>query len=264
VNVPIPPRPDLASTSPASVRTASSGRPLATWSWWEAIGLYVVTFLIAGFAIIPIIVLMGDSERGSGLGAAGVVSTIAADLLMAALWVWWLQRRHREWREAIVLVPEPDRWWREIGAGVATGLVLVPAVGIVSLTLQGILSGLLDHDVSAPQQVSSDLSGAAAAAAVFLAVVIAPITEEFFFRGILFRALRDRRGFWIAALGSAIPWGIVHVTTSPWEENLLLQLPIACMGIVLAWLYDRRGTLTANVVAHMAFNAVGIALILSG
>jgi membrane protease YdiL (CAAX protease family) len=35
------------------------------------------------------------------------------------------------------------------------------------------------------------------------------------------------------------------------------------MGIVLAWVYDRRGTLLTTVAAHMAFNAVGIALILS-
>jgi hypothetical protein len=258
VNLPIPPRPDL------STPTGASGRPLATWSWWEGIGLYLATFLVAGFAIIPIIVLMGDTDRDAALGAPGIVSTVVADLLMAGRWVWWLQRRHREWRESIVLVPEPDRRRREIGVGVGIGLVLVPAVGLVSLTLQGALSAVLDREVQAPEQVSSDLSGLAAAAAVLLAVVIAPLTEEFFFRGVLFRSLRDRRGsFWIAALGSAIPWGVVHVTTAGWDENLLLQVPIACMGIVLAWVYDRRGTLLTTVAAHMAFNAVGIALILS-
>jgi membrane protease YdiL (CAAX protease family) len=240
------------------------GRPLATWSWWEGIGLYLVAFLIAGFAIIPIIVVMGDTDRDAALGVSGVVSTIVADVLMAGIWVWWLQRRHREWRESIVLVPPRDRRWKEIGIGVLTGLILVPAVGLVSVTLQNALSSLLDRDVRPPEQVSPDLSGLGAAAAVLLAVVIAPLTEEFFFRGVLFRALRDRRGsFWLAAFGSAIPWGIVHITTAPWYENLLLQVPIACMGIVLAWLYDRRGNLTTTVAAHMAFNAVGIALILS-
>jgi membrane protease YdiL (CAAX protease family) len=259
VNVPIPPRPDL------SIDAGASDRPLATWSWWEGIGLYLVAFLVAGFAIIPIIVLMGDTDRDAALGASGVVSTIVADLLMAGIWVWWLQRRHREWRASMVLVPSPDRRWKEVGVGVVTGLLLVPAVGLVSLTLQGVLSELLDRDVRAPEQVSSDLSGLAAAAAVVLAVVIAPLTEEFFFRGVLFRSLRDRRGsFWLAAFGSAIPWGIVHVTTAGWADNLLLQVPIACMGIVLAWVYDRRGTLLTTVAAHMAFNAVGIALILSG
>jgi membrane protease YdiL (CAAX protease family) len=256
VSVPIPPRPDLAQSVP-------SDRPPATWTWWEAIGVYVVSFLIAGFAIIPIIVLMGGDEAGVGLGAAGIVSTIAADLLMAGLWIWWLRRRHPAWRACIVPVPDRDRRWREIGIGVAVGLVLVPAVGLVSLSLQSMLSDVLGRDVNAPEQVSSDLSGLAAAAAVLLAVVIAPVTEELFFRGILFRSMRDRGGFWIAALVSSVAWGLVHVTTSPWEENLLLQVPIACMGIVLAWLYDRRGNLTASVAAHMAFNAVGIVLILS-
>lgn len=259
MSAPIPPRPDV---SPAP---SAPGRPLATWSWWEGIGLYLVSFLVAGVAIIPVIVLMGGTDRDASLGATGVVSTMVADLLMAGIWVGWLQRRHREWREAIAIVPAPQRRWREIGVGIAAGLVLVPAVGLVSLTLQRALSGLLDREVRAPEQVSPDLTGLAAAAAVLLAVVIAPITEELFFRGILFRALRDRRGsFWIAALGSAVPWGVVHVTTSGWDENLLLQVPIACMGIALAWLYDRRGSLSVTVAAHMAFNAVGILLILSG
>lgn len=257
MSVPIPPRPDLGAPP-------ASGRPAATWSWWEAIGVYLATFLVAGFAVIPVVILLGDPDTGGGMGSAGVVSTIVADLLMAALWIWWLQRRHRSWRESIVLLPEPDRRWREIAVGTAVGLALVPSVGFVSVTLQRLLSALLDREVTAPEQVSSDLSGLAAASAVLLAVVIAPITEELFFRGILFRAARDRRGFWAGALLSAIAWGAVHVTTSPWEDNLLLQVPVAFMGIGLAWLYDRRGNLTANVVAHMAFNAVGIALILSG
>jgi CAAX protease family protein len=259
VSLPIPPRPDTGAGALAPI----PGRPLATWSWWEGIGVYLVTFLIAGVAIIPIVLWMG-TDQGAALGASGIVSTIGADLLMLGLWVWWFQRRHRGWPEVIVPIPAADRRWREVGIGAGVGILLVPAVGLVSIILQGALSSVLDRDVQAPDQLSSDLSVAAAAGAVLLAVVIAPITEEFFFRGVLFRALRDRRGsFWIAALGSAIPWGIVHVTTAGWYDNLVLQIPIACMGIVLAWVYDRRGTLLTTVVAHMVFNAIGVALILS-
>ena len=43
-----------------------------------------------------------------------------------------------------------------------------------------------------------------------LAVVVAPITEELFFRGLLFRALRDRHGFWLGAAVSAVLFGFVH------------------------------------------------------
>jgi membrane protease YdiL (CAAX protease family) len=32
-------------------------------------------------------------------------------------------------------------------------------------------------------------------------------------------------------------------------------------GFALAWIYERRASIAANMVAHMTFNAIGITLI---
>jgi len=91
------------------------------------------------------------------------------------------------------------------------------------------------------------------------------MSEEFFFRGILFRTVRDRHGFWLAALCSAVPFGIVHfVPGSTFQGALLLMTTMVATGVGLAWIYDRRGTLTADILAHMTFNVIGVVVILSG
>ncbi len=98
---------------------------------------------------------------------------------------------------------------------------------------------------------------------MLLAVVVAPISEEFFFRGVLFRTVRDRHGFWPAALASAIPFGLVHYVPAPAIDALLLQVTMVFTGLGLAWIYDRRGTIVAPVAAHMVFNIVGVVTILA-
>ena len=97
---------------------------------------------------------------------------------------------------------------------------------------------------------------------MLLAVFIAPVVEETFFRGIVFRSIRDRRGFWLAAVISGVIFGLAHWVPSPWQDAVLLQSIMVFTGIALAWIYERRGSLLANIAAHMAFNAVGIVLIL--
>jgi membrane protease YdiL (CAAX protease family) len=95
-----------------------------------------------------------------------------------------------------------------------------------------------------------------------LAVFVAPVVEETYFRGILFRSIRDRHGFWPGALISGVVFGLVHFVPSAWQDAVLLQSIMVFTGIALAWIYERRGSLLANVGAHMAFNAIGILLIL--
>ena len=92
----------------------------------------------------------------------------------------------------------------------------------------------MGHQVAVPEQVRPGLSLLAKAFLVLLAVVIAPISEELFFRGVLFRTVRDRHGFWPAALASAIPFGLVHYVPSPAIDALVLQLTMVFTGIGLA------------------------------
>ena len=81
-----------------------------------------------------------------------------------------------------------------------------------------------------------------------VAVLVAPIAEEFLFRGLLFRALDRDWGCWRGALGSATFFAIYHPP--------LAWLPVALVGVANALLFKRSGRLAPAVVLHMVYNAV--------
>ncbi len=84
-----------------------------------------------------------------------------------------------------------------------------------------------------------------------LVVGAAPFAEEFFFRGFLFGGLRGRMSFWSAAVVSGILFGLVHAPGGP------LQVPpLAVFGVLLAWLYERTGSLGPPIIMHMIQNTI--------
>ena len=88
----------------------------------------------------------------------------------------------------------------------------------------------------------------------FLAAVVAPFMEEFVFRGFLFNALLRYLPIWAAAALSGIIFGASHGSPSAF-------LPLAASGVVLAYVYERSGSLTAAMLTHALFNLINVALI---
>lgn len=263
MNLPIPPRPDTGLSVGSGPPTVEEGRPRSTWGWFSAIGVYLLAFLAAGFVTIPMIKLLGDTTVNGAVGRSEIIETIVDDLIITGILVFWLVQWHREWRDAMVLPPPRDRLVRHVVFGVIGGAILVPAIGLVAGVIEETLRQAVGHAVTTPEQVAPGLSPIARVLLVILAVVVAPISEEFFFRGILFRTVRDRHGFWLAALASAIPFGLVHYVPAPAIDAAVLQLTMVFTGIGLAWIYDRRGTIVASMAAHMAFNVIGVVTILA-
>ncbi|HVS07740.1 MAG TPA: type II CAAX endopeptidase family protein [Candidatus Dormibacteraeota bacterium] len=94
--------------------------------------------------------------------------------------------------------------------------------------------------------------------ALLVTAVAAPICEEVFFRGMLFRLLRTRVPLWAAVLLSAMAFGLAHA--SPAVSAALLPT-FTYMGIVLAVVYVRTGWLTNNILLHAASNAIATAAV---
>jgi membrane protease YdiL (CAAX protease family) len=99
-----------------------------------------------------------------------------------------------------------------------------------------------------------------AVAAAVLIVIAAPLSEEIFFRGFMFAGIRRSAPFWIAAAGSAVVWGLFHYT-GPGSWGVCLQLAI--FGVILAWLYERTGSIWPTIAVHMFNNALAFAILAS-
>ncbi len=85
-------------------------------------------------------------------------------------------------------------------------------------------------------------------------IVTAPLSEEIFYRGLIFGGLQ-RWGFWPAALISGAVFSGVHLDTGS-------LIPFFIIGVVLAWLFWRRGNLWESVAFHVLFNAASFSLLL--
>lgn len=81
-----------------------------------------------------------------------------------------------------------------------------------------------------------------------LAIGLAPFAEEYLFRGILYRALDREWSERKAMVGSAAFFAIYHPPVS-W-------IPVFLLGLLCAWLFRRKGSLHAPILAHMSYNAV--------
>jgi membrane protease YdiL (CAAX protease family) len=84
-----------------------------------------------------------------------------------------------------------------------------------------------------------------------LAVLAAPIFEEFIFRGLIFGGLRRSLGFGAAAVASAAIFAIVHPPAS--------VVPVFGLGLAAAFVYERTRMLAGPMIVHATYNAVVVA-----
>lgn len=248
---PTPPRPDLPWGGVLIHGLAE--RPSATWRWWEAIAVYVGAFLVGAGASVPVFRLV----RPEGL--ATVTASMVASLVVLGLLVIWLRVQHPAWTSALGF-PWPP--WRDVRAGLLFGIGLYPVVVFMVGALLVVLFRLVTgQPVQAPEQLPSDLGPIGTVIAVLYAGAVAPASEELFFRGVLFRSMRDRHGFWPGALTSSLAFGLIHYVPAPALDVLLLMIVMVFTGLGLSLVYERRGSLWAPIAAHATFNAIGLGLI---
>lgn len=238
----VPRRPDLE-------------RPLAGWRWWEAILVYLAAVLVGGFIAIPILQAVRPPRNGE------LAANLAIGLVELGVILLWLRRLHPEWRDAMGL-PTRDRLLPEFAAGALRGVVLVLLITFpIGIGLSLLFALITGREIAPPEQLPAVLDGTGVALALIYAVIVAPLAEELFFRGCLFRSLRDRHGFRPAAAWSSLTFGLVHYVPAPIAESLLLMTAMIFTGLGLAWIYERRGTIVAPIAAHVTFNAVVITVI---
>ena len=78
------------------------------------------------------------------------------------------------------------------------------------------------------------------------------MSEEFFFRGFFFGALRNWRGLWPAAIGTGIVFGAIHGSSA----DPAFLVPLAFFGFSLCLLYEKTGSLYPCIAVHCTNNSI--------
>jgi membrane protease YdiL (CAAX protease family) len=90
-----------------------------------------------------------------------------------------------------------------------------------------------------------------------VAVGVAPVAEELFFRGILYPTIKQNGYPRVALWGTSLFFAAIHA-------NLLTFLPLTVLALLFVLLYERTGNLLAPIAAHAAFNLANFLWLVSG
>ena len=205
--------------------------------------LVIAATLTAPFSADAAALVLGDGEL-SVLGSLVLLTSTQIGLLVVS---WSLVFRPN----ALAGLPSlPGRDPRgAIRAGLGWGVVawigasLLSYVAVVALEALGV-----DPEPQAAEQALAVIDPLLAVATI---VILAPIAEELFFRGVVFNALFREGGRRWAYLGSSALFAVIHV-------SLVALVPIFVLGLALAWVYDKTGNLLAPIAMHTVVNGASV------
>ncbi|GJI95331.1 hypothetical protein RugamoR57_20490 [Duganella caerulea] len=126
----------------------------------------------------------------------------------------------------------------------AMAAVVACAVGLAYLT--GLQHSALWADIAKQSTASAPVVSRGWLLA--LAVLAAPLCEEFIFRGLIYGGLRRSMSAMPAMAMSAAIFAVVHPPMS--------MLPVFVLGLCAAWTYERSKTLLGPMLVHAVYNAV--------
>ena len=139
-----------------------------------------------------------------------------------------------------------------VGCGLSVALLVASyAVRIC----YGLAAARLGYQPSLQDILSRlDTQGIGFVLTLIAAAVIAPIAEETFFRGFVYGGLRGRIGPLGAMLVSTLFFTALHFSLDQF-------IPIFALGLALAWLYEKTGSLYPGIFLHASNNAISLILL---
>jgi len=238
------------------------------WRWllYALIGFIGGQILAAAFGLIAGDIAGKSSAEMKAITSANVPPEWYVVTTLAGLWIGfvgapWLASRTQGTRHFVA----------DLGLRFRVIDLVGIAIGIGGQIVIAIMYAPFQHDIrnfNAPSQKLTGGSHGGGFLVIALAtVILAPIMEELFFRGLLLKALvrlftpvvspsRARvAGVVLAVIADGLLFGLAH---GEWVQFAGL----AFFGIVLAVVSYRTGRLGMNMVAHASFNLVAVLAIL--
>lgn len=234
---------------PLDVQTAQEPKP-ASW-------LDLLLYLAGGFGLFML------ANLGVGLLAKEISILVSFLLyllnfffLTGAVCVLGVRRGRITWEGMGFLPPKVQWWWLLIA--VVASAVLIPLRMVLGLLVLYLLEGSLEGISARAELISVGMSFSwLNFTLTFLGVaLLAPISEELYFRGLLHGWLRSRRvAFWLRVLISSTLFGMAHF------DSLAVVASSFVLGVVNALFYEWSKSIWVPIAMHMLTNGLAVVLL---
>ena len=165
--------------------------------------------------------------------------TLISGLLTVAIVLAFYLLRRKKLSEALMLrpVPAPALF---TGASLAPGLYFMVVI---------VLSILPEAWTESYNEASSNIATGTVVGVISVAIV-APVVEEFIFRGLIMTRLNRIMSGWLAVLLSAAVFGLCH-------GELVWFCYAFMLGAFFGFIDLRAGSILPSILGHITFNAIG-------
>src|SRR4051794_129275 len=219
---------------------------VSTFPRWPA--WYAPAAFFTGLVALGIIGGIAGAIAGGKLSTgAGLVLTLPLEAAFVGIAIFFASRTERPRLAHFGLRRAP--FWRTVGWA---------ALGWASFfVVSAIYGAIVKPQDKQPllTDIKSESETLLIVSFAVLAIVCAPIAEEFFFRGFFYRALRSRMGVLVAALLDGAIFGLIHYDGS----KSLVSIPVlATLGFIFCLVYEKTGTLYSTIALHSLNNTLAV------
>jgi len=183
-----------------------------------------------------------------------LLHTTLVDIVCFLLILWITRKENGNWKDLGLQVPS-GKPFQEVLMGWGAYAAILPVFALILVAL--IYVANLFHYEPPPHPLVSVFleeekrSPALIFYSVFLAVVFGPIFEEIFFRGFCYPIFKKKFGRTAAMALSSSFFALIH-------DNTFAFWPIFILGMVLVYVYEKRGSLIPSMVLHITHNSIFI------
>jgi membrane protease YdiL (CAAX protease family) len=221
---------------------------------WQDVGSH--RLVIATTILIVLLANAGPLAYASIAGARGLCSipgflTAALSVDFVLLGVTYLRFIRPGVLTTADLGVDRSKFVHHVGLGVLTGVGVLVLSAIIQTVLQA--AGVRQTQLMDLQCVR-EFPLAGFMAVVVAGGVLAPLAEELYFRGYVFRSYLPTRGPLVAYGATSLLFATLHL-------NLPALLPILVLSLIFCFAYHRTGSIVPSVIGHAVNNSAAFCIL---
>ena len=178
-----------------------------------------------------------------------MLGTFFIDIITGAVILYFVLVKYRERLSSLGIALKG--FYKNVLSGIAAYIFIMPIL-LVLLILSMLFLDSIGYK-SPPEPVFDmffeEKRGNVILFLTIFVSILGPIIEEVFFRGFLYSAVRKRFGVFLGVLLSGAFFSLLHA-------NIAGFLPIMMLGVLMAFLYEKTGSLVASVAIHILHNSI--------